>query len=229
MTENNSNSPAVADLQAVYDQYVSAVRARNFDEAKKLLTGRLQSEMYPPEIGPEELAQFADMAVAMQPISYQVENLGTEGEKAALNLTANLNDVQNPGKTQRIEMLVGFAKEDGSWKIAAINYQMNPDTIKRSPDQNFEPRDSYDFDRNTTLGGRIVSVKFEQDYTMVVIRMMDEENLVFLPSKAILEKDGLPTDQLVPWKIVQVEGHPHQSNPLKVWGETAKLVEAPLW
>ncbi len=66
-------------------------------------------------------------------------------------------------------------------------------------------------------------MKFEKDYTMVSIRVLDEENLVFLPNKAELEKFGFKTALMVPWKILEDEGHPHKTNPFKVWANSAEI------
>jgi len=140
-------------------------------------------------------------------------------------VTSVLENPQKKGETSRVEMMIGFGLESGEWKLAEVNYMMDSDKIKRSPDQDFEPKDNYNPDKNTSMGGRIVFVKFEKDYTLVGIRMLDEENLVYLPVKEDLEKSGLKTELLVPWKTLKVDGHPHKTNPLKIWGEKAEIVE----
>lgn len=226
MNGTNSGGAKAEDLKLIYDQYIAAVRKKNIIEAGKLLTEKFKAELYPPDISAEDMAGFMDMAVAMQPVSYTIDYLDAGGAKVSLYITATLNNPQLKGATSRLEMMIGFAMEGGVWKMAAVNYQMDPDKIKRSPDQDFEPKDNYNLDKNTSMGGRIVFVKFEKDFTLVGIRMLDEENLAFLPDKASLEKSGLKTELLVPWKILKVDGYPHKTNPMKIWGEKAEIVEA---
>lgn len=92
-------------------------------------------------------------------------------------------------------------------------------------EEGFEPADHFASERMMSAGGKIVSVKFEKDYTLVVLRIIDEDNVVVLPPKAALEKSGLHTDSLTPGKMLEVHGHPHKTNPLKILGETAKVLK----
>jgi hypothetical protein len=75
------------------------------------------------------------------------------------------------------------------------------------------------------IAGRIVKTEFKPDSTLVLLRVLDEENAVFLPKKEVLEKAGVPLSDLEPWKRQEFEGHPHQSDKLKFFATGGKLLE----
>ena len=75
------------------------------------------------------------------------------------------------------------------------------------------------------IGSRIVKTEFHPDHTLVVVRVMDEENADFLPSKDVLQRSGLPLEELDPWNIYEFTGHPHKSDKQKFFGTGGKLVE----
>jgi hypothetical protein len=67
------------------------------------------------------------------------------------------------------------------------------------------------------MGGPIVRVDFQPDHTLVVIRVVDEENCALLrDNKEGLLKHGLAADKLVPYAIVEIEGSPHRTDKQKV-------------
>ncbi len=92
-------------------------------------------------------------------------------------------------------------------------------------DAGFEPQSHYDMGKYESAGGKIVAVSFEANCTLVTIRVVDEDNVVSLPPKAELEKKGLKTSKLKPGNFLQVDGHPHKTDKLKMWGESASVTE----
>jgi hypothetical protein len=70
-----------------------------------------------------------------------------------------------------------------------------------------------------------VRVAFEPDHTLVVIRVLDAEQLAFLPSRAGLEKAEFDASGLVPRRVIEVIGHPHGTNGFKVLATAVAFVE----
>ena len=106
-------------------------------------------------------------------------------------------------------------KKEKTWKIDMVVYGIPPDQIQKSADENNDPESSYDMNKETSLGGKIVRVSFEPNYTLVVIRVVDEDQLAFLPSREVLEKDGFETSSLKPGRVAEASGHPHKTNKFK--------------
>jgi len=214
------------DLTSLFDQYNAAVKAGEFERALEFRIAEVKDEILSFIANPEGKKDFEEMSKGMTPDSYTVDHLDSGQPEVTLYLTGTFKspDPAQAGKIKRLEFRITFLEVSGVWKMGRVTWMGDPDAVKRSPDQNFEPESNYDLGRNTSLGGRIVSVKFEKDYTLVALRVMDEETLVFLPAKADLEKSGLKTGLLVPWGMLEAEGHPHKTNPLKILAQTAKLI-----
>jgi len=67
------------------------------------------------------------------------------------------------------------------------------------------------------VGGPIVRVQFEADYTLLVVRVVDGENCAYMPNREAIQKAGLNLDLLVPYAIAEISGLPHKTDPQKVW------------
>jgi len=213
------------DFKLMYDNFNKAIAGGKMDEAVAMRSEPARKSFEEYIKTPEDKASTLKMLQAMIPVSYTTDYLDQKEAKASLYLTANFKDPQNAEKTVCQELEVSFAKEGADWKLNDLHYMADPTKLKKSPDDNFEPKENYDLDSNTSMGGRIRSVKFEKDYTLVKIMMLDEEDLAYLPNKEELEKTGLKIADLVPYKIISVSGHKHNTNPMKVWGNTAEIIE----
>lgn len=215
------------DLMAVYDNFNKAMAKDDFDGALGFCTEELKKQLLEETKTPASKSEIMQMLKAMVPIKREADHFDFDGKKATLNVTGTFVNPADPAEQAVQEMVIDFIQENGSWKRGMIHYRAHYDEsqIKRSPDQNFEPESSYDMDRNTSIGGTIFAIKFEKTYTLVVIRMFDEENLIFLPKKEDLEKSGLKAELLVPGKIIQAEGHPHKTDQYKVLADKAEMVE----
>ncbi len=213
------------DLNEIFKQYNTAVSAGDFKKAFEFYAADTKAEILSEIKDPSERDGYEMMEKAMLPLSYSVDHSDIGKEKASLYITGTYKspDEEQPGKTSRQEVMINFLKELGQWKIDYKTFMGDPDAVRRSSDQDFEPESQYDFNKTTSLGGRIVSVKFENEFTMVTIKVLDEENLVFLQSKSELEKSGFETALLVPWRILSTEGYPHKSNPLKIWADSFEI------
>jgi len=71
----------------------------------------------------------------------------------------------------------------------------------------------------------VISVVFDKDHTMVVVRVTNQDVLVTLPNKEALEKTGFKTEELIPWSYIEVAGYPHRTDTLKVWGLNIKFMD----
>jgi len=218
-------------LTAVFDLYNTAVKsakADNLEPALALRTaeyrerGAHQRKLYPQarENTLEEMRFFV-------PLDYSVESAAIGVEVGALALMANLKiDMRGHpkrGQTVRQTLWVDFALEQGAWKIGGVMLAPDPAQIKRSPDTKYDPRSSYDLAKDVSLAGRIVRVAFETDHTLVVILMLDEEQLAYLPDRATLEAKGFKSERLMPPRLLEVEGHPHRTNRFKTLATGASL------
>ena len=102
---------------------------------------------------------------------------------------------------------------------------MDPSKITACKDDRNEPMEAYDPDKEVSLGGPIVRVDFQPDYTLVVVRVMDEENCAFLPNREEIARHGLDPAKLVPYAIVDMTASPHRTNKQKVLIERIKVID----
>src|SRR5690348_513103 len=91
------------------------------------------------------------------------------------------------GKLAHVEMQTDFVQEGGSWAITGQFFGMNLDAIKRAANDDPEPADAYDNDTSLNIGGPNRRVAYQKDYTLIVIRVLDEEHDLFLPPKPKLK------------------------------------------
>jgi hypothetical protein len=121
-----------------------------------------------------------------------------------------------PGSVVHSGLTLEFAKQGGAWKFDSQTFGQDPSQITACKDYRNEPEAAYDVDRNVSMGGPITRVDFQPDHTLVVVRVVDEENCAFLPNREELTKNGLKTELLVPYAIVEIEGSPHRTDKQKV-------------
>src|SRR6185312_2620240 len=121
-----------------------------------------------------------------------------------------------PGTTMRSGLTLTFVKQGGAWKFDDQTFGMDPAKITPCKNDRNEPADAYDQNRTVSMGGPIARVDFQPDHTLIVVRVMDEENCAFLAARDELQKHGLDPANLVPYAIVEIEGSPHRSDKQKV-------------
>ncbi len=209
----------VQNLTQIYDRYNALILAGQSAQAEQLRTKEKEPGLN-IEIKPKNAAEKKKMEQffkAMTPLRYTVENSqwSADGKKAELDLLADLQSPDN--KISKSEITLNFIQENSQWKISKILFGVNPDQVKRSPDSQFEPEKNYNHDKDVNVGGRIIKTEFQKDYILVTLRVIDEEYLVFLPSKKELEKSKFDLQYLKPWKILSIQGMENLNNPLKIW------------
>lgn len=224
-----AGSPARADdglqaeLSGVLERYYAALRAGDFDGWMAVSAASVREQLAAGFSSEEEKQAYLDWQKTSVPTRFEVQTLeaGDDGASAALHTVVSGKRPPDEEGGEWVEAqneaTFEFVKEADGWKIATVIYGADPAAIQRSADDSFEPIEAYDTDRYTNLGGRIVRAEFRNDHTLVVVRLLDEEEFIYLPSRQELLDMGFNPDLLVPNADVEVEGHPHRSDGFKVW------------
>ena len=225
-TTSFAAEPSSDDLTKIYDKYNEAAKAGNLDALLSLRTDAAKKVIVSEYKTAEEKERLFSMLKAMVPMDYTVEHVERAPKGADMYIVARYKspDPAMAGKIGHQEIVVMFDKEAGQMKIDDFLFRSNPNTIARSADTTFEPEGSYDLGKTTSIGGRVVSVDFARKYTLVVVRITGEEDLVFLPPKNQLKKAaGVDAASLVPWVLFAAEGHPHKQSKFKVLATSASV------
>jgi hypothetical protein len=215
-------------LLAVYDGYNKALLAGKLADAIKLRSAQTRASAQKEMPTAAARQRFLEMARTMVPDTLQVAHasINAAGDKASIITVAAKTIPKNvkippggpaPGSTLRSELSLSFVKESDGWKLDDQTFGPDPASITACKNDKYEPETAYDSDRTVSMGGPIVRVDFQPDHTLVVIRVMDEENCALLrDNKEGLLKHGLAADKLVPYAIVEIEGSPHRTDKQKV-------------
>jgi hypothetical protein len=208
------------DMQTVLTQrlqgYYDAQRAGDLDKTLSFF-GQEQRKLYADEVGndPDKRKQAADWMRKTAPRSFTVENL-TEDKAAGTVSVHTVNEMlDDAGAIAHVEMQTDFAQEGGAWVITGVVYGMNRDAIKRAASDDPGPDDAYDTDTSLSIGGPIRRVAFEKDYTLIVIRVLDEEHDLFLPPSAKLKAMGVDPARLTEGTIVSGNGSTSRNDEFK--------------
>lgn len=216
-----------AELTRTFDEYNSAAKAGEVKKMLSLRTLEQQKDINREIAKKQDRDYFLLLARAQIPESYEVEHVakGRDGQSATLYLLGQfpaMREIERP--RTRMEEMISFKKEDGKWKIDSALPLGDPDKVKHPKDLTYVPEDA-DMHVSGNIGGRIVKTEFYPEYTLVLLRVMDEENAVFLPAKEVLQRAGVPLEDLEPWKIQEFSGHPHKSDKQKFFATSGKLIE----
>jgi len=215
-------------LLGIYDGYNKALIAGKVADAIKLRSAETRASAQ-KEMPTEAARQrFLAMARTMVPDTVEAEHasINKAGDKASIITLVTKTMPKNaklppggpkPGSTMRSELTLSFVKEGDGWKLDDLLFGGDPSEIKACKNDKFEPVSAYDTDKSVSMGGPIRRVDFQADYTLVVVRVTDEENCVFImENKEGLLKHGLDPAKLVPFAIVEIEGSPHKTDKQKV-------------
>jgi hypothetical protein len=224
---NVAGAQDASELGRIFDAYNAAAKAGDVDKMLSLRTAEQQKEIRGQITKKEDRDVFVLLARAQIPESYRTEHVSwaKSGKSATLYLLgqfAAMPKIQRP--RMRMEESLSFKKEDGQWKFDLARPLGEPDKIKRPKDLTRDPKDA-NLNASGSIGGRIVKTEFKPDYTLVLLRVMDEENAVFLPAKAVLEKAGVPLSELVPWQLYEFKGHPHKTDKLKFFATSGHPIK----
>jgi hypothetical protein len=215
------------DLTRVLDAWHAAAKAGDLDKWLAVRTADIKKELTADITPPGHRKQAVLFARAQAADSYEVRHVAwnKDGKTATLFILAQFSampEVERPAG--KMEESITFKKEAGAWKMELVRPLGDPDKIKHPADLNYDPENAKQ-DSDGNIGGRIVSVDFKPKYTVVILRVMDEENAVFLPPKDVLEKAGVTSETLAPWKLHEFDGHPHKTDSLKFFATAGKPIE----
>jgi hypothetical protein len=215
-------------LLGVYDAYNKDLLAGKVTDAVKLRSAEMRAQA--AKEMPTEAArqQFLAMAKTMVPDTVQPlhASINAAGDKASI-ITLGSKAIPKgvklppgappPGTVLHSELTLSYVKESDGWKLDDQMFGPDPAEIKKCKNDKFDGESAFDSKKTTSMGGPIVRVDFAPDHTLIVIRVVDEENCVFLrDTKDALLKHGVDPAKLVPYSVVEFEGHPHKTDKQKV-------------
>ncbi len=214
-------------LLDVYAGYNKALAAGNLPEALALRSAEARAKAQKELKTAKNRQEFLAMAGMMTPDKLEVmhASLDAAGDKAQLITVASKTFPTGkrvpggppPGTAAQSELTLSFVREGDAWKLDDLMYGMDPTKITRCKNDRNEPASAYDANRTVSLGGPIARVDFQPDYTLVVVRVVDEETCAFLQSsKAEMKQHGLDPAKLTPYAIVEIEGSAHKTDKQKV-------------
>ena len=221
-------------LMAVYDGYNKAIAAGKLPDALALRSAKTRADAPKEMKTAKDRQEFLAMAKLMIPDKLDVQHasITAAGDKAEIITIASktfppgkrLPGAPPPGTAAQSELTLSFVREGAAWKLDDLLYGMDPSNIAGCKNDRNEPEAAYDINATVSLGGPIARVDFQPDYTLVVIRMLDEEDCAFLQSsKDELMKHGLDPGKLVPYAIVEIEGSPHKTDKQKILVDNLKV------
>jgi len=208
-------------LVALYDAYNKTIQADNLDGALTLRSAEIVKQLR------EELKTSADRQAFLQfsreTIPDKIEVLhaaiSKDGAKAALFTIAS----KNVGAIVRAELKLEFANQNGAWKLTQPTFGPDPDKVPSCESESFDPIGAYEDTSNASVGGLVLRVAFEPQYTLVVVRVAIENNCVYLPNREELPKLGIDPATLTPYATIEVDGRKHRSDPRKIWADNVKV------
>ncbi len=220
-------------LLGIYDSYNRAITAGKLPDALAFRSAATRAEIQKELKTANDRRSFMAMSQAMVPDTIEVRHasINATGDHAHLLLLIvktfppgkPVPGAPPPGSTQRGEVTLNFVKQAAGWAFDDQIFGGDPAAIVPCKNDKSEPASAYDQNKTVSMGGPIVRVDFQPDYTMVVVRVVDEENCAFLPARNELLKHGLDPATLVPYAIVEIEGSPHQSDKQKVLVDSLKV------
>ena len=214
------------ELKGIYDSSSSAVKEGNFEKILLYSSENSRNDIISNSKTKEEKEDLLKIGKMQIPESYEILHMqiGRDSLTAILQTIMQFDANKEYGRERaRLECEIHFKKENGKWKLDSILYLTDPDQIKRPDDLTYNPGDA-DMEKESEIGGRIISIDFKKDYSVVILRVIDEEDAVFLPSKDKLEVLGISLDDLIPWNIFEFNGHPHKTDKLKFFAVNGNLV-----
>ena len=214
-------------LREIYDSYNKAIREGSFDKLTSFYTSAVQKEITGQAKTKAEKEGFLNLCRFQVPESYEILHMDSDKDTQSITLHTimQFNEMKEIKRDRsRIECDIKFKNENSQWKLESLLFLSDPDKIVHPADLTYNPDDA-DLDKEGDIGGRIVKTEFNPNYTLVIIRVLDEENAVFLKSKEALLKDGVSLKELEPWNIYEFTGHPHKTDKLKFFATGGKLVD----
>jgi len=209
-----------AALLDLWDRHAAAARSGDIEAAVALRSASVRAALANRLRAESSRAFLLAETRRVVPDALAVESLRADRDGA----TATLHAIASwTGGALRREIAVGFVREDAAWRIGRIELGADPAQVRRSADRAREPDDRFDAGRTVSIGGRIAATADAPDHTLLMIRLLDEEHLVYLPPRAALA--GLDPATIEPGAVVSVADAPHRTNPDKLRAETIRAAD----
>lgn len=228
-------SPAFADVNAnivsAYAAYLESARTGDLEKALPHFSKGAQDFYKTVTKTPEGRELLAGIIKDNAAQTYEVKRVvvGKDGASARIEAEIKIAAISRPElklPAGYFETRLFFVNEGGKWKLDGMLDTADLGNMKRPADYIYNPADINE-GSSGSIGGLIVKLVFEKDHTLVVVRVMDSENAVFLPAKEELIRDGANLAMFEPGKIVEFEGNPHKTDKLKFFATGAREIEVP--
>jgi hypothetical protein len=213
-------------FKEIFESYNKARQEGIFEKIISFYTSEVQNEITSQVKSEEERKEFLSSGKVLIPESYEILHMeaGKDSQSYILHTILQFSEMKEIKRERsRIECDIHYKKENNQWKLESLWYLTDPDKIVRPHDFTFNS-DQADLDKEGSIGGRIVRTEFNPGYTIVIIRVLDEENAVFFKSKEELLREGISLKELEPWKVYEFSGHPHKTDKLKFFATSGKPV-----
>jgi hypothetical protein len=218
------------ELLALYDRYNQAIAAGKLADAAGLRTGESRAQILaiakqPKAAQAETLMMVRMMAPdSLTPVHATIAQDGNTASIIAVGTKTmpagiKMQGAPKAGTVTRSELTLSFVREGQTWKFADQLFGMDPATIKPCHDAATASEAEYDPNRQSNTGGIIRRVEFGPDHTLVVIRVVDEENCLILPTRDWMLQHGGKPDKFVPWAMIEVDGLAHKTDKQRVLAE----------
>ncbi|MGD0346956.1 MAG: hypothetical protein ABSA85_09375 [Terracidiphilus sp.] len=216
-------------FRKIYDAYIAGVKAKDFQAMVKLRTADQRKELTEGVPAGRLAAYHAalfEQSLQVMPVSYEVRfvRLSKDGNHARMVIVGMVpvpveaQKEANLPPAQKVRVTVAFAKEAGVWKMGELSFGSEAEDSARPKDLNMGQRGDYSEQANTDIGGEIQRIEKQAAGTVYVIRVVDEEDAVFVPA-------AHASPDFVVGAIVSFRAAKHANDTLKYWAESAELVE----
>lgn len=221
----NAQEDLSKELTNIFDEFNTAAKNGDVEKMISLRTTDIQKDIRKNTKKKTDRSNFILMSRAQVPESYETQHVSSIGDnKAKLYILAQyaaMPEIQR--ERGKFEISITYIKENNQWKMDMFMQLADAEKIIKPQDLTYSPADA-DSEKDGQIEGRIVKTEFLQGYTLVILRVMDEENAVFLPGKEELLQYGLDLHELDPWNLYFFEGHPHRTDKLKFFANRGHSV-----
>jgi hypothetical protein len=233
-------APVAPDLQvqlmALFNRWESLLGQGKLADAAAISVPELRKQIAAAMKSKKDAAGLAEMVKDMTPDKLEPRHasLSKDGKRATIITVATRKipedakmppDGPKPGSVVQTEITLKFERDGKDWKFAEQLFGMDPAQIKHCHDDAEETVAAYDQTSSQSAGGLINRVEFKPDHTLVVFRILDEENCGILPARDKLAKDGFDASSLVPYAMLELSGYPHKTDQQRVWAEKFRIVQ----
>lgn len=202
-------------LLALYSRFNRAIASGQLDLALALRSDTVRETLMRQLATSKDRADY--LAAVAQTIPDRLEprhsSVNNAGDKATLLMLADKTAAT--GQIQS-ELDISFVKQAGSWKLGDITSGPGPAEIRRCKDSSYEPASAFDASHPIALIGRIESVEFQPNDTVIKVLSGATETCALLPSRDVMRQRGLDPATLQPYRVAEITGAASRTDPQKL-------------